>query len=54
MVYNTRNKVEEQMNSTSYQALYGHLFWKNLYTYKKLRNKIDPCMDGIIFKFWGQ
>ncbi len=35
----TRNKAEEQTNSTSYQALLGHFFWKSLYTDKKLRNK---------------
>jgi hypothetical protein len=36
--FKTRNKAEEQTNSTSYQALSGRFFWKSLYTYKKLRN----------------
>jgi hypothetical protein len=35
---------EEQTNSTSYQALSGHFFRKNLYTYKMLRNKVVPSM----------
>jgi hypothetical protein len=37
--FETRNKAEEQTNSTSYQALSGHFFRKSLYTYKKLKNK---------------
>jgi hypothetical protein len=37
--FETKNKAEQQTNSTSYQALSGHFFQKNLYTYKKLRNK---------------
>jgi hypothetical protein len=40
--FETRNKAEEQTNSTSYQALSGHFVWKTLYTYKKLRNKVVP------------
>jgi hypothetical protein len=46
--FETRNKAEEQMNSTSYQALLGHFFWKSLYTYKKLRNKVVPYMEGVV------
>ncbi len=37
--FETRNKAEEQANSTSYQALSGHFFWISLYTYKQEAQK---------------
>ncbi len=46
--FETRNKAKEQTNSTSYQATSGHFFWKSLYTYKKLRNKVVPYVESSL------
>ncbi len=43
--FEARNKAKEQTNPASYQALSGHFFKKSLYTCKKLRNKMVPCME---------